>query len=55
VNPFRSLLEYEAFLYALPEQYGSIVSSTLVVVRRSANQATIGGEIIFARGYRLVV
>lgn len=55
MNPFQPLREYEEFIYSLPGQAAAIIVSTLVVVRRSAGQATIGGELVFAAGYRLVV
>lgn len=55
MNPYRSLRDYEEFVYTLPQQFPSIVSSTLVVVRRGARMATVSGEVIFPEDYRLVV
>lgn len=55
MTPFPSLRSYEDYIYDLPHQFPSIVSSTLVVVRRGAKQATIAGEIRFANAYRLTV
>jgi hypothetical protein len=55
VNHFQSLREYEDFIYDLSSSYPAIVASTLVIVRRSAKQATIVGEVVFADAYRLVV
>jgi hypothetical protein len=55
VNPYQSLRDYEEFVYNLPQQFLSIVSSTLVVVRRGARMVTVSGEIIFPDDYRLVV
>jgi hypothetical protein len=55
VNPYQSLRDYEEFVYNLPQQFPSIVSSTLVVVRRGARMVTVSGEIIFPDDYRLVV
>jgi hypothetical protein len=55
VNPYQSLRDYEEFVYNLPQQFLSIVSSTLVVVRRGARMITVSGEIIFPDDYRLVV
>jgi hypothetical protein len=55
VNPFQSLRDYEEFVYTLPQRFSSIVSSTLVVVRRGGRMVTVSGEIVFRGGYRLVV
>ena len=55
MNPYQSLRDYEEFVYNLPQQFLSIVSSTLVVVRRGARMITVSGEIIFPDDYRLVV
>ena len=55
MNPFRSLRDYEEFIYTLAQQFLSVSYSTLVVVHRSARMATVSGEIAFSGGYRLVV
>ena len=55
MNPYQSLHEYEEFIYTLPQQFPVIISSTLVVVRRGGRMVTVSGEILFPRGYRLVV
>ena len=55
VNPFQSLRDYEEFVYTLSRQFPCIGSSTLVVVRRAARVVTVTGELLFARGYRLVI
>ena len=55
MNPFQSLLEYEEFVYTLPNQYPSIQSSTLVVAQRGAKVADIVGELTFVQGIRLVI
>jgi len=55
VNPYQSLRDYEEFIYTLPQQFRSISSSTLVVIRRGGRMVTVSGEIIFAQGYRLIV
>lgn len=52
---FQSLRDYEEFIYTLPQQFPTIVYSTLVVVRRGRRVATVSGEIMFSHGYRLVV
>ncbi len=55
MNPFRSLREYEEFLYTLPQRYPAVAASTLVVARRGATVASVNGDIIFRSGYRLVI
>lgn len=55
MNPFQRLREYEEFIYTLPQQFSSIVSSTLIVARRGARMATVSGEIFFSTGCRLVI
>jgi Family of unknown function (DUF6516) len=55
VNPFRSLREYEEFVYRLQQRFPSIVMSTLVVSPRAARQAKVAGEIGFSNGYKLVI
>lgn len=55
MNPFRSLPEYEEFIYTLPQRYASIVASTLVVVRRGATVAIVMGDLTLESGHRLVV
>ena len=55
MNPFQSLRNYEDFIYNLPSTYPFVVYTTLVIVRHSARQATVTGEVAFADAYRLVV
>jgi hypothetical protein len=55
VNPFRSLRDYEEFVYTLSQAFPSIEKSTLVVFRRGATLVTITGEIHFRGGIRIVV
>lgn len=55
VNHFQSLHSYEDFIYNLSNLYPPVLSSTLVVVRRSAKQAMIAGEVLFNDAYRLTV
>ncbi len=55
MNPYQSLRDYEEFIYTIPQQFRSISSSTLVVIRRGGRMVTVSGEIIFAQGYRLIV
>lgn len=42
-----SLIEYEHYVYSLPEKHASIQTSTLVVKRTSANSAQTVGTIYF--------
>jgi hypothetical protein len=51
----NSLVEYEEFIYTLPQQHPAIEYSTLVVARRGVATATVRGEVIFSGGVRLVV
>jgi hypothetical protein len=55
VTPFQSLPEYETFVYTLPQQFPSILRSTLIVARRGRLLAELSGELAFADGHRLVV
>jgi hypothetical protein len=55
VNAFRSLSDYEDFVYTTPQRSSLIRSSTLVVARRGAHIATVSGEVSFEEGYRLIV
>ena len=55
MNPLNSLVEYEEFIYTLPQQFPAIDYSTLVVARRGVGAATLRGELIFSGEVRLVV
>ena len=55
MNPFRSLREYEIFVYTLPQQFPRILRSTLTVARRGRQFAELTGELLFPGGHRLVV
>ena len=55
MNPFRSLPEYERFVYTLQQRHSCVLHATLTVARRSRGLAIVAGELLFARGYRLVV
>ena len=55
MTPFQSLPDYEMFLYSLSEYSSIILTSTVVLVRRSAQLAIVSGEITFAGGYRLIL
>jgi len=55
MNPFRSLREYEIFIYTLRQRFASILSSTLIVAQRGPQYAELTGDIVLPHGYRLVV
>jgi hypothetical protein len=55
MNPFRSLPDYEEFIYTLPQHFQVIKSSSLTVIRRGRCTALLQGELVFAHGYRLVI
>ncbi len=54
MNPLQSLLDYEQFIYTLPQKYPLIRRSTLTVVRRGTAVARLTGELEIGP-YRLVV
>lgn len=53
MNPFRSLRDYEEFVYPLRQTFSSVKSSTLMVVPRGRRTAVLRGQLIFECGYRL--
>ena len=55
MNQFKSLPEYENFVYTLSQQYPYILHSTLIVTRRGRYMAELTGELAFPSGHRLVV
>jgi len=55
MNPFRSLREYEVFIYTLRQQFASLLYSTLIVAQRGPQYAELTGDIVLPDGYRLVV
>jgi len=52
---FKTIENYEFFLYTLSERFPSIKRSTVTLVKRGASLARVSGEINFEKGYRLVV
>jgi hypothetical protein len=54
-NLFRTLEDYELFLYTLTERFLSVLSSTVVLIRRGATLARVTGELYFEQNIRLVV
>jgi len=55
MSPFQSISDYENYVYTLKKHYPSILSSTLIVIRRGKCTAIAQGELIFERGYRIVI
>ena len=53
MNPFRSIRDYEEFVYTVRQIFPSVKSSTLVVVPRGRRTAVLRGQLIFEYGYRL--
>lgn len=52
---FRSLEDYELFLYTLQGEFPCVRSSTVTLVRRGNSLARVAGEIHFDREFRLVL
>lgn len=55
MTPFRTIEDYELFLYTLAERYPGVTRSTLSLVRRGSTLARVSGEILFEQSLRLVV
>lgn len=55
MNPFRSLRDYEVWIYSLPQRFSAIAYSTLLLAQRGRQLAELTGEIAFSAGCRLVV
>ena len=55
MNPFRSLRDYEEYVYSLASHYSAITRSTLTVQRRGRMFAELRGEVLLANGRRLIV
>lgn len=53
MNSFRSLRNYEEFIYTLQQRIPAIKRSTLVIIRRGKRMAVLQGELTFAHGYRI--
>lgn len=54
-DPFRSVDDYELFLYSLTARFPRVDKSTVILVRRGATLARVSGELYFEAGYRIVV
>ena len=55
MSPFKSLREYETFVYTLSQHFPSIIRSTLIVARRGSHLAELTGDLAFPGGHRLVM
>ncbi len=55
MSPFRSLRDYEIFIYTLSQRFPLIIHSTLIVARRGRRFAELAGDLAFPGGHRLVV
>ena len=55
MNLFRSLRDYEVWIYSLPERFIAITYSALLLAQRGRQLAELTGEIAFPDGLRLVV
>lgn len=53
MNPFRSLRDYEEFVYTVRQIFPSVKNSTLVVVPRGRRTAVLRGQLVFGHGHRL--
>ena len=51
----RALLDYELFIYALQDDYPSIRTATLTVIRQASDVATVEGDLFFYGDLRLHV
>ncbi len=55
MNPFKSLRDYEKFVYGLHNTFPSVKSSSLVVIPRGKRTAVLRGQLVFQDGYRLMI
>ena len=55
MNPFRSLRDYEEYIYTLKQRFPSVQGSTLVLVQRGRRVAALQGELTFVEGYRISI
>jgi len=53
MNLFRSLRDYEEFVYTVRQIFPSVKNSTLVVVPRGRRTAVLRGQLVFGHGHRL--
>lgn len=54
-HPFRTLADYELFLYSLPQEFPAIRNTNVTLVRLGATLARVSGELHFEDSMRLVI
>ena len=54
-SPFRSIGDYELFIYSLPERYPQITESSLTLVRAGARLARVAGRIHIGDSWAITV
>ncbi len=54
MNPFKSLRDYEEFVYTVSQIFPSVKGSALVVIPRGRRTAVLRGQLVFERGFRLI-
>jgi len=54
-NPFRTLEDYELYLYTLAESFPSVRHSTVTLIRQGSTLARVAGELHFDKDIRLVI
>jgi hypothetical protein len=52
---FRTIEDYELFLYTLIDRFPEVQRSTVVLVRRGSTLARVAGELLLAHNFRLVL
>jgi len=55
MNQFKSLRDYEKFVYTVRHTFPSVKSSNLVIIPRGRRTAVLRGQLIFENGYRLMI
>ncbi len=53
-DPFRTLEDYELYLYTLAESFPSVRHSTITLIRQGSTLARVAGELHFDNDIRLV-
>jgi hypothetical protein len=54
-EPFRTIEDYELFLYTLVDRFHAVQRSTVVLVRRGSTLARVAGELFLSHDIRLVL
>lgn len=55
MNPFKSLRDYERFVYTVRQIFPSVKNSNLIVIPRGKRTAVLRGQLTFACSYRLAI